>query len=338
MTKKHATTAKDIAQRCNVSQATVSYVINNTEGKRVSSEKREEILKVAKELNYFPNAAARNIRHQHCTSVGVVPGNNYANPGFGDALSGIKRYLDLIGYTLTLLGENKDTQKAEIVKSYYSDIICGVIFLAFDTQHIDTSVLEEKNIPYVILSENGVASLGTSPKKAFENVIFDCIRFCKEKELKNICYFTRTIGDLKPHNKYDLIIKAVDEIFPECSFERIVCKTTSDGGDDEITIPIKEYLSCHSPDIVITPNQRIGLLTQMCLLQKDFVIPQKIKHICLSSSKFLFHTYPRLSSLYIPNYDMGHYAAKLIIDIVTEKPIEEKDFKCLLVHGDTTTF
>ena len=338
MAKKHGATAKDIAKKCNVSQATVSYVINDTEGKRVSSEKRAEILQVAKELNYFPNAAARNIRNQHCTSVGVVPGNNYLNPGFGEALSGIKNYLDSVGYTLTLLGENRDPQKEEIVRSYYSDIICGVIFLAFDTQHIDTSVLDEKSIPYVILSENGVTSQGMAPKKAFENVIYDCIRFCKENNLKNICYFTRTIGDRRPHNKYDLIIKAIDDIFPRCSFERIACKTTPDGGDDEIIIPIKEYLCCHSPDIAITPNQRIGLLTQMCLLQKDFVIPQKIKHICLSSSDFFFHNYPKLSSLYIPNYEMGFYAAKLMLDIVRENPIEEKDFKCLLVHGDSTAF
>ncbi len=338
MARKHGATAKDIAEKCNVSQATVSYVINDTEGKRVSSEKRAEILKVAKELNYFPNAAARSIRQQHCTSVGVVPGNNYMNPGFGEALGGIKHYLDSIGYTLTLLGENRDCQKEEIVKSYYSDIICGVIFLAFDTQHIDTSVLKEKNIPYVILSENGVSTEGSSPKKAFENVIYDCISFCREKNLKNICYFTRTIGSLKPHNKYDLIVKAINDIYPGCSFERIVCQTTADGSDDEIILPIKEYLSCHSPDIAITPNQRIGLLTQMCLLQKDFVIPQKIKHICLSSSYFLFNTYPRLSSLYIPNYEMGLYAAKLMMDVVKERPIEEKDFKCLLVHGDTTAF
>ena len=40
-------TAKDIARECNVSQATVSYVVNNTAGKRVSEAKRQEILELS---------------------------------------------------------------------------------------------------------------------------------------------------------------------------------------------------------------------------------------------------------------------------------------------------
>ena len=336
MNKKHGATAKDIAEMCSVSQATVSYVINDTEGKRVSPQKRAEILEAARQLNYFPNASARNIRSRLCTSIGVVIGNNYTNTGFGEILQGIKRFLDTIGFTLTLVDGSRDPLKTEIVKCYYSNIICGVVFLALDTQHIDTSVLDEKGIPYVILSENGVFAKGMKPKTAFEDVIYDCIRFCREKELRDILYITRAINGRRPHNKYDLIIKAVQDIFPQCTFTKIICETTSNGEDEEILAPIKSYLSAHEPDIAITPNQRIGLLTQRCIMQKSFAVPQRIKHICLTSSPFLFNTYPRISSLYIPNCEMGYFAAKLLVNIVREEPVEEKDFKCLLVHGDTT--
>ena len=75
--KKNTVTSKDIARECGVSQATVSYVINNKAGKRISEEKRQEILEAARRLNYFPNASARSIRQQSCTSVGLLPGNNY---------------------------------------------------------------------------------------------------------------------------------------------------------------------------------------------------------------------------------------------------------------------
>ena len=94
--KKNTVTSKDIARECGVSQATVSYVINNKAGKRISEEKRQEILEAARRLNYFPNASARSIRQQSCTSVGLLPGNNYTNAGFGDTLRGIKKHLDSI--------------------------------------------------------------------------------------------------------------------------------------------------------------------------------------------------------------------------------------------------
>ena len=140
-------TAKDIARECNVSQATVSYVVNNTAGKRVSEAKRQEILETARRLNYFPNASARNIRQQDCTSVGLVPGNNYNNAGFGPTLKGIKTQLDSIGYTLTLLSDSRDPESTEILRYYYSHIICGVIFLAFDNQTIETEALEKTASP-----------------------------------------------------------------------------------------------------------------------------------------------------------------------------------------------
>lgn len=338
MTKKHGITAKDIASACHVSQATVSYVINNTAGKRVSEEKRQEILETARRLNYFPNVSARSIRQQDCTSVGLLPGNNYSNSGFGDALNGIKKHLDSIGYTLTLLSDNRDPENTEILRCFYSNIICGVIFLAFDNQAIDTEVLETNHIPYVVISENGVICQGMPPKKAFETVIYDCIRFCRENQLRHIRYFTRSINGRVPHNKYDLIMKALDDLYPDCDFERIICSTTTDGPDSEITVPINEYLVENTFDIALTPNQRFGLLMQKCLLQKDFMIPQKVKHICLASSPFLRNVYPQISSLHIPLYDMGCYAAELMIAVVKELPVHEKDFECLLLHGDTTRF
>ena len=47
---------KDIAARCNVSVATVSKALNGYSD--ISKEKRDYINAVAKEMGYFPNAAA----------------------------------------------------------------------------------------------------------------------------------------------------------------------------------------------------------------------------------------------------------------------------------------
>ena len=175
-------------------------------------------------------------------------------------------------------------------------------------------------------------------KKALERVIFDCIQFCRDHNLEKICYFTRSINHLHPHNKYDLIVKAIRQIYPECSFKRIVCATTVNGPDEEITVPISSYLRDHTFDIALTPNQRMGLLAQKCLLQKDFRVPQTIKHICLASSPFLLNVYPQISSIHIPLFEMGYYAAELMVSLVQDAPVPEKDFECLLLHGDSTRF
>lgn len=335
MNKRRGTTAKDVALACNISQATVSYVINNKEGSHISAAKRLEILETAKKMHYYPNASAKNMRRKENMSIGLVSGNNYKNAGFSDALLGIKKYLDSIGYTITLLSDTEDPEQQECIKYYHSNLIEGIIFISFDSQFFHLQAIEEHAIPYVIISENGVSCPKTGEKHAFEEVVQDCVRFCKNHNLHTIRYFTRQIKDKLYQNKYVMVQKAIDEIYPECDFQRIICPTQEDR-DDEISTVLEDYLEHHPFDIAISPNARIGLLMQNCILKNNFVVPQSVKHICLASSPFFTTIYPSISSLEIPLLDMGTYAAELLISLVRGNPIEDKDFRCTLVHGIST--
>jgi DNA-binding LacI/PurR family transcriptional regulator len=54
-------TKADVARLANVSTATVSYVLNNVAGQRISDQTREAVQRAADELGYRPNLAARNL-------------------------------------------------------------------------------------------------------------------------------------------------------------------------------------------------------------------------------------------------------------------------------------
>lgn len=55
-------TIYDIAKEAGVSAATVSYVINNTEGQSIKEETKNKIWHVINMLNYKPNVFAKNLR------------------------------------------------------------------------------------------------------------------------------------------------------------------------------------------------------------------------------------------------------------------------------------
>lgn len=63
---------KDIAQRANVTPATVSYVLNNARGQTISEETRNRILGIAKELGYVPNLTARTLASKKSGMIGVI--------------------------------------------------------------------------------------------------------------------------------------------------------------------------------------------------------------------------------------------------------------------------
>ena len=54
-------TTADVARLADVSTATVSYVLNNVEGRRISPQTRDAVNRAAKLLGYRPNLAARNL-------------------------------------------------------------------------------------------------------------------------------------------------------------------------------------------------------------------------------------------------------------------------------------
>lgn len=55
-------TSTDVARLAGVSRATVSFVLNDTQGQRVSAATRERVRAAAKQLGYVPHAAARALR------------------------------------------------------------------------------------------------------------------------------------------------------------------------------------------------------------------------------------------------------------------------------------
>jgi DNA-binding LacI/PurR family transcriptional regulator len=67
-------TTADVARLASVSTATVSYVLNKAEGRRISAQTREAVYRAAELLGYRPNLAARNLaRGKSGVVLYVVP-------------------------------------------------------------------------------------------------------------------------------------------------------------------------------------------------------------------------------------------------------------------------
>ena len=67
-------TTADVARLASVSTATVSYVLNQAEGRKISPRTREAVYRAAAQLGYRPNVAARNLaRGKSGVVLYVVP-------------------------------------------------------------------------------------------------------------------------------------------------------------------------------------------------------------------------------------------------------------------------
>lgn len=333
---KKNVTAKDIAKKCGVSQATVSYVINNRENQKISGETREKILRAIEELHYFPNISARNMRKRNCASVGIVCARDYSRQAFLNSMVGISSYFDKINYTITIFNE-EDCETPQYVKSYFSNIIDGLIYISNNDHDDFIKPAIENNIPYVVICMDGVFSARSPAPHGFDHVLTECAQFCRDNHLRKIRYFSVNNDGLFVNNKYPVFQRAVKDVYPECDIDHVVCHVTH--REHGRLVPfLEEYMADNTFDIAISQNYDIGLILQRQILGREFSIPQKIKNIFLNYVDFYEITYPSVTGIYIPYTEMGTYAAKMVMSIIEgeEEDFEYQELECRLIHREST--
>ena len=149
------TTIRDVANKAEVSIATVSRVVNGN--RPVHADIRERVLKAVEELDYRPNLLARGLR-QHTTSmIGMIIPDN-SNPFYAEVARAIEDAGFAAGYSVILcnsdLSEEKQQAYLDVLISHNVD---GVILI--DNQNVIPKGLERiqaANIPTIHLNTNTI--------------------------------------------------------------------------------------------------------------------------------------------------------------------------------------
>ena len=74
MAPRKQVTSRDVAHRAGVSRTTVSFVLNNVPGVKITDDTRQRVLQAARLLGYHPTAAARSLASGKTQRIGLVLG------------------------------------------------------------------------------------------------------------------------------------------------------------------------------------------------------------------------------------------------------------------------
>ena len=140
-------TIKEIAKKAGVSIATVSRVLSNSDYP-VSDGTRSLILQVATDLGYSPNRAARSLRTDRSSLIGVVL-DNFSSPWSPIVIRGLQDIFQDSGYYSLVVNIPWEIHsQSDVVQDLLGHSVDGFVFI--ETWH---SVSERKNFlndkPYV---------------------------------------------------------------------------------------------------------------------------------------------------------------------------------------------
>jgi len=94
-------TIKDVAQKCGVSIAAVSKAMNHQPG--VGAEKAEMVIATAREMGYFPNAAAKTLKTRRSHNIGLLFENGLTHEYFSLILDAVRETAEQHQYDITFL-------------------------------------------------------------------------------------------------------------------------------------------------------------------------------------------------------------------------------------------
>ncbi|MBK8046866.1 MAG: LacI family DNA-binding transcriptional regulator [Anaerolineales bacterium] len=144
-----AVTIRELADAAGVSIATVSRVLNH-KSHPVSEETRVRILALADELGYRPNVAARSLRTDRSSTIGIIT-DNIDSPHTTMMIRGIQDTVKQAGYICVVISADWDPEvEREAIHDLVSRSIDGIVFA--ETWHRSANeTLALNNIPFVFV-------------------------------------------------------------------------------------------------------------------------------------------------------------------------------------------
>lgn len=328
---------KTIAEKCGVSTATVSKALN---GQRdIGEETRSRIKKVAEELGYFPNAAARALKTHRSYTVGVLfeeeAGRGLTHEYFSSVLNEFKKNVEKRGYDITFLNtffENRRTSYYEHCR--YRDLE-GVVIVCADFTEKDVVELMDSDLPVVTIDHvhQNCTAVCSNNIKGME----DLVKYIYEMGHRKIAYIHGQEGSLVTRERLigfyrtaeALGLKIADEYIRTADY----LTTSGAARRTEELLRLEDAPTCilYPDDISLIGGRNV--ITEMGLS-----IPEDISIAGYDGTRVSQMFHPRLTTIQQNTEQIGKEAAEQLIRAI-EKPrtaaVEKITIDGVLIPGQS---
>ncbi|MGO4782729.1 LacI family DNA-binding transcriptional regulator [Cryobacterium sp. W22_MBD10_FK3] len=160
--KGRATTMWEVAQHAGVSQATVSLVLNNAPGNRVTDATRTRVMAAVNELGYRTNAFAKSLRSGESGIIGFISDEVASAPFAGKLLKGAQLLAWQTGHVILSVDTyNTAELEAAAIDMMLSYRVQGVVYASMYHRVVDIP-LALRDVPTVVVNARDRAGLVSS--------------------------------------------------------------------------------------------------------------------------------------------------------------------------------
>ena len=331
MTQKN-TTIQDIARTANVSKSTVSRVLNNTTP--VNEQKRADVLKAMKELNYKPNVFARGLAGGQSMTIGIVT-QNIGSPFYDMLTQGIIQGMTGTDYSpLFVDGQWKPELERAAIETLINRQVDGLIMVG---GYLDGAELDSLrgDIPMVMIArqipgweDRSVAIDNIAGGKAATQFLIDA----GHKNIAHIMGNREHADAVDRYTGYQQAMKAAnleisEDLFAEGDF-------SSQSG---VLAMETLLLRGNSFSAVFVSNDEMAFGARLALYRRGIRVPDDISIVGFDDQLASAYMTPPLTTIAQPAIPMGIQGAEMLISLLGKREFERSDLPIQVVIRESVT-
>ncbi|WP_418969837.1 LacI family DNA-binding transcriptional regulator [Alloscardovia omnicolens] len=321
------TTMKEISQIAGVSISTVSLVLNNRDSGRIKPRIAAKIRKIAKERGYTPNLMARGLRTSQTHILGFLSEEVATTPYAGLMILGAQDAASQYGYVImTVSTDGISNEEAEIsaLQRYGVD---GFFIAKMSNRH--ATVPESlKNYHTILVNASDAALYADTPTDNHApsgrtgiapdevSIGYDATKRLIDAGCHKIAY----IGCEEPMLAEGLRLEGYKKALAEAGREFNPALAIQVHRNDEALQKVRTLMNDEHPDGFFCFNDARAWYVYDTAARMGLTIGEDIHVVGVDNHRVLAETLsPQLSTIELPHYEMGYWAACKLISLIEHK-------------------
>jgi LacI family repressor for deo operon, udp, cdd, tsx, nupC, and nupG len=336
-------TLKRVAKIAGVSHTTVSLVINDAEGSRVSRSTRERVLEAIKKLDYRPNLTAKRLASGKTNSIGLfIPFEMpiFRNYTIIEMVAGIQDVLNEKGFDLVLFSGGRTLfRNRPINQIVRQNTVDGLIIFntRYTTPHFVKryiKILDELKFNFVILhyywGKSDVNYVGVD----YENDAYKAVSYLASLGHESVAL----IAGPSRAAVTSKLIGGCKRALEDHKISADNCTVAYADYDYQMAYERTREIIDKNPSVTsfFVGGYEMAPACLRAVRDSGLEVPEDISIICYVDSEMMPLLDPPLTAIRLPYYEMGKKAAEMILEDNTERMrfIYETE---LVVRGSTST-
>jgi len=321
-------TMTDVARIAGVSQSSVSLVLNCMTGARISDQTRERVMKAAQEVGYtLPSQRRVERRAEAGNTIAFVIDEISTSPHPVVSLDGVRDVAWEAGYLVTsyVTRSNPDLERATLKAIENDPRVMGIIYATIFTREVKRPDVAG-SLPTVLLNCYSGDADDVAIVPAEVSGGFTATEFLIGKGHHRIGFIN---GEPWMDASVDRL-KGLEKAFAKhgIAFDPGLVRN----GD---WLPLKGYQLAREllaledrPTAIFCANDLMALGAIEAAAELGLSVPGDVSIMGYDDQELARYTHPPLTTLVLPNYEMGRHAAELLIEAVASgQPVRPGVFR-----------